>query len=66
VAREQERLRKEVAKLDSDLARFDAKLANEKFLEKAPAEVVADHRDRRAQTAEARDKLAAALARLGG
>ena len=66
VAREQERLRKEVAKLDGDLERFDAKLANEKFLEKAPAEVVADHRDRRAQTAEARDKLAAALARLGG
>ncbi|MGD9657170.1 MAG: valine--tRNA ligase [Methylocystis sp.] len=61
---ERARLAKETAKLDGDLKKLDAKLANEGFLAKADEEVIEEHRERREETAARIDKLNAALARL--
>ena len=46
VAAERERLRKEIDKLTKELARVAAKLANDNFLAKAPAAVIAKERDK--------------------
>ncbi len=43
------RLRKELEKADADLDRIDGKLANESFVERAPAEVVQRERDKRGE-----------------
>jgi valyl-tRNA synthetase len=68
VAAEKTRLEKEIAKLDTEIGKFDKKLANESFVAKAPPEVVETERERRAEAvqtrrrvAEARDRLLAAL-----
>jgi valyl-tRNA synthetase len=61
---ERRRLGKELAKAQAEIARFDQKLANPKFLDRAPAEVVEEQRLRRAEAEQAREKLAAALARI--
>ncbi|RDD63910.1 valine--tRNA ligase [Ferruginivarius sediminum] len=66
IDQEQQRLQKEIEKLESDLSKYDKKLSNEQFLNKAPAEVVEEQRQRRADAAAARDKLAHALDRLAG
>jgi len=66
VAQEQARLRKEIEKLEADLNRHDKKLSNEQFVAKAPPEVVETEKERRAEAAAARDKLATALERLVG
>ena len=46
-AAERARLRKEIDKLNKDLARVDAKLGNASFVAKAPPAVVAKERDKR-------------------
>jgi valyl-tRNA synthetase len=61
---ERQRLGKELAKAEAEIARFDQKLANPKFLERAPAEVVEEQRLRRAEAEQTRQKLGAALARI--
>ncbi len=61
---ERQRLGKELAKAEAEIARFAQKLANPKFLDKAPAEVVEEQRQRRAEAEQTRQKLAAALARI--
>jgi valyl-tRNA synthetase len=61
---ERARLAKETAKLEGELKKLDAKLANEGFLAKADEEVIEEHRERREETAERIEKLNAALARL--
>jgi valyl-tRNA synthetase len=48
---------KERKKLEDDLAKVDAKLANEVFREKAPPEVVANLEERRAGIQESLDRL---------
>jgi len=63
---EKARLEKEIAKLDADIAKHDKKLANTGFTDKAPPEVVETERDRRAEAAQTKDKLAEALGRLSG
>ncbi len=45
---------------------IDQKLGNRQVLAKAPPEVVESQHGRRAEAAQFRDKLAAALARLAG
>src|SRR5438046_2566622 len=47
-AAERERLDKEIAKLEAELKVTEAKLANSSFVERAPKEVVKEHRRRRA------------------
>ncbi len=65
VAAELARLGKELDRTQAELSRVDGKLANEAFVERAPAEVVAKERERReelarnhAQLSERRDALA--------
>ncbi len=64
VGAERERLSKEIARMDSEISRFEKKLGNESFVARAPEEVVAAEREKLAAAIETRDKLAAALARL--
>ena len=64
VAAERARLDKEILRLDGEITRFDRKLANEKFVAKAPPEVVETERERRADALQAREKLDEAARRL--
>ena len=59
LAGELARLDKEMQKLEKDLAGVNAKLSNEGFVSRAPAEVVARERERAAQLADSREKLTA-------
>jgi valyl-tRNA synthetase len=62
--REKERLAKEIHKLDAELTKIAAKLANPNFLAKAKPEVVEEQREREADTTRDRDRLKAAYDRL--
>ncbi len=53
------RLDKELAKLDKDLLNISNKLANESFIERAPAEVVQKERDRLVAMDDAKNKILA-------
>ncbi|MCW5700827.1 MAG: valine--tRNA ligase, partial [Rhodospirillales bacterium] len=64
VEAERARLTREIAKLDKEIIRFDVKLANDKFLSKAPPEVVETERERRDEAIQARTKLQEAAKRL--
>jgi valyl-tRNA synthetase len=64
VAQEQARLRKEMAKAASEIAKIGAKLGNEAFVAKAPPEVIEEQRERLAEAEAVRGKLTAALDRL--
>ena len=64
IAAEKTRLEKEVAKAGDEIARIDKKLANKSFVERAPAEVVEEQRERRAGYEEQRVKFEAALEKL--
>jgi valyl-tRNA synthetase len=61
---EQERLTKEIGKLEQEIEKIDARLANEQFMAKAPEEVVEENRERRAEAEATALKLRAALKRL--
>jgi valyl-tRNA synthetase len=56
-AAEGERLNKEIAKLETDLGATEAKLNNKSFVDRAPATVVAEHRQRQKDLAEQLMKL---------
>ena len=64
IAKERDRLRKEIAKIESDIANDDKKLTNDAFIAKAPPEVVEEIRERRAGAEAARAKMSEALARI--
>jgi valyl-tRNA synthetase len=61
---ERRRLDRELAKAAAELERFEQKLANPQFLDRAPAEVIDEQRARRAEAELTRRKLEAALARI--
>ncbi|MBO6765681.1 valine--tRNA ligase [Maricaulis sp.] len=63
-AAERERLSKELAKLDGEIGRLEKKLGNEKFVANAPADVVAEQREKLADYSTQKAKLAEALERL--
>jgi valyl-tRNA synthetase len=54
---ELKRLDKEIARLEGDVTRTEAKLANPSFVDKAPAAVVTKERERMAESQAAIDKL---------
>ena len=63
---ERARLAKEIKKIDGEIKKIDGKLGNEKFLSKAPEDVIAEQRERKADAEQTRAKLADALGRLEG
>ena len=58
------RLRKEIDKLSVDRAKTESKLSNAKFVERAPADVVAKERERLAELSAASEKLETQLRSL--
>ena len=64
LAGEKTRLGKEISRLDTELAKIVAKLANPGFLAKARAEVIEEQREREADVARDRDRLKLAYDRL--
>ena len=63
---ERARLTKEIAKVDGDIGKIDAKLANEKFLSRAPAHVIEEQKTRKSDAQTTRTRLVDALSRLQG
>jgi valyl-tRNA synthetase len=66
LAAERARLAKEMQKADADIARVDGKLNNEKFVANAPADIVEEEKEKRAEAVARRAKIAEALERLKG
>ncbi|MGB3447935.1 MAG: valine--tRNA ligase, partial [Xanthobacteraceae bacterium] len=64
LAAEKARLAKEMAKVEADIKRVDAKLGNEKFVANAPEEVVEEEREKREDAMARKTKIAEALDRL--
>ena len=61
---ERQRLDKALTKAAGEITRLDQKLANPKFLDRAPAAVIEEQRGRRAEAVQVRDQLQAARSRL--
>ncbi|MGL6160301.1 valine--tRNA ligase [Microbulbifer sp.] len=57
VEAESARLEKEIGKLEKELTRVQGKLSNPKFVDKAPAEVVAKEKDKLAEMQSAQERL---------
>lgn len=64
VERETARINKELEERERDLAKGEAKLANPKFVEKAPADIIAKEQGRLAEHRSAIEKLRARLAEM--
>jgi valyl-tRNA synthetase len=58
------RLQKEISKLEPELDRTQKKLANEAFLSRAPADIVAKEKDKLGRLSGKLDKLQAQLEKL--
>jgi valyl-tRNA synthetase len=63
-AKERARLEKDLKKAQDEIARFDAKLSNAQFVSKAPEEVLAEQREKRAEAAALAVRLTDAIGRL--
>lgn len=64
IGAETDRLKKEIAKISGEISKLEAKLANEKFVSRAPEHVVAEQRERKADAMALADRLKDALQRL--
>lgn len=64
VAAERERLSKEIGKLDTEISKAQAKLGNESFVARAPAQVVEQEKERMANFSATLDKLREQFAKL--
>jgi valyl-tRNA synthetase len=61
---EADRLKREIDKVGAEITKIDAKLANDKFVSRAPQHVVEEQRERKADAEAMATKLAQALKRL--
>uniref|UniRef100_UPI00374DF5EF hypothetical protein n=1 Tax=Undibacterium sp. TaxID=1914977 RepID=UPI00374DF5EF len=59
-----ERLSKEIARLDAEIAKAQAKLGNESFVARAPAAVVAQEQERMTAFSATLEKLREQFAKL--
>ncbi|WP_315832645.1 valine--tRNA ligase [Bradyrhizobium prioriisuperbiae] len=66
LAAEKTRLDKEMAKVEADIKRVDAKLGNADFMARAPEEVVDEQREKREEARARKTKILEALERLKG
>ena len=64
VEKEMQRLRNDLAKLEKDIEKSKAKLANEKFVERAPAEVIEKEKNTLADNEAKAARMKANLASL--
>lgn len=64
LAAEKQRLAKRIGELEADIAGIEKKLANEKFVSRAPKAVVDEQHERKAEAEAALEKLRAAMQRL--
>jgi len=64
IAEESKRLKREIDKVGSEIKQIDAKLANDKFVSRAPGHEVEEQRERRSEAEATATKLEQALKRL--
>jgi valyl-tRNA synthetase len=64
IAKERDRLSKEIVKADADIKRVDAKLGNEKFVANAPEAIVEEEKEKREAAVARKEKILEALERL--
>ena len=64
VAAERERLNKEITRLDGEISKANSKLGNESFVARAPAQVVAQEKERVANFSATLEKLREQFAKL--
>jgi valyl-tRNA synthetase len=62
---EKARVQKELDRLDKEILRLEKKLANQGFLAKAPADVVAEEKEKLLGYQQQKEKVSEAMARLG-